>query len=186
VAGAKAVPERERLCRNSGKAQALRDECWRLLLRRVDPSEGLALGRGFCAKPALLPCDRKCQTPPTPQPKLQMAYHALLQMFALLLVAHAVADYPLQGEFLSRAKNRQVPMPGVPWYQALAAHGAIHGGAVGWITGSIALGLLETLSHMVIDDLKCAHRISYNLDQALHVACKVLWLLLLQLFGPLP
>jgi len=115
-----------------------------------------------------------------------MAHYALLQMFALLLVAHTLADYPLQGEFLSRAKNRQAPVPGVPWYQALAAHGVIHGGAVGWITGSVTLGVLEILVHMLIDDFKCANRISYDLDQALHVGCKVLWLVLLQVFGPLP
>jgi len=115
-----------------------------------------------------------------------MGYYALLQMFALLIVAHMVADYPLQGEFLSRAKNRHAPVPGVPWYQALAAHGVIHGGAVGCITGSITLGVLETLSHMLIDDFKCANRISYDLDQALHVGCKVVWLALLLAFGPLP
>ena len=106
--------------------------------------------------------------------------------FVLLIVGHALADYPLQGEFLSKAKNRFAPLAGVPWYQALAAHGVIHGGAVGWITGSIVLGVLETLSHMLIDDLKCGHRISYNLDQALHVACKVLWLALLLLMPDLP
>lgn len=115
-----------------------------------------------------------------------MTYYTLLQMFGLLVFAHVVADYPLQGEFLSRAKNRHAPVPDVPWYQALAAHGVIHGGAVGWITGSIVLAVLETLSHMLIDDLKCGHRISYNLDQALHVACKVLWLALLLLMPGLP
>ena len=47
------------------------------------------------------------------------------------------------------------------------------------VTGSITLGVLETLSHMLIDDFKCANRISYDLDQALHVGCKVVWLALL-------
>ncbi|MEN5207382.1 DUF3307 domain-containing protein [Stenotrophomonas terrae] len=109
-----------------------------------------------------------------------------LTTFVLLIVGHALADYPLQGEFLSRAKNRFTPMPGVPWYQALGAHAVIHGGVVGWVTGSMLLGLLEALSHALIDDLKCGHRISYNVDQLLHVLCKLLWVALLLVFGPLP
>ena len=104
-----------------------------------------------------------------------MTSYELFQMFVLLLVAHALADYPLQGEFLAKAKNRFAPVPGVPWYQALAAHAVIHGGAVGWSTGSITLGAFEVICHMLIDDLKCGHRISYNVDQFLHVACKVVW-----------
>ena len=93
-------------------------------------------------------------------------------MFATMLGAHAVADYPLQGDFLARAKNRQTPIPGVPWYQALGAHAAIHGLAVGLITRSVRLGLAETIVHAAIDDAKCAGRISYNQDQMLHVFCK--------------
>jgi hypothetical protein len=52
-----------------------------------------------------------------------------------LLTAHALADYPLQGDFLSKAKNRMAPIPGVPWRQALGAHAFIHAGAVALITG---------------------------------------------------
>lgn len=115
-----------------------------------------------------------------------MTSYELLQMFVLLLVAHALADYPLQGEFLAKAKSRFVPVPGVPWYQALGAHAVIHGGAVAWITGSLVLGALEVVCHMLIDDLKCGHRISYNVDQLLHVACKVLWIALIVLFPTLP
>ena len=32
-----------------------------------------------------------------------------------LMVGHALADYPLQGDFLAKAKNRTAPIPGVPW-----------------------------------------------------------------------
>lgn len=98
-----------------------------------------------------------------------------LHVFLLLVVGHAVADYPLQGDFLSRAKNRFAPVAGAPWYQAMGAHAAIHGGAVGIITGNVALGLCEFLLHWRIDDAKCKGAISYNQDQALHVACKVIW-----------
>lgn len=98
-----------------------------------------------------------------------------IQMLGALIVGHALADYPLQGDFLSRAKNRTAPIPGVPWYHALGAHVAIHGGAVALITGIWWLGLAEALVHAVTDDAKCRGRISFNTDQAIHVACKVAW-----------
>ena len=96
-------------------------------------------------------------------------------LFFLMLFAHALADYPLQGDFLSRAKNRASALPGVPWYQAMGAHTLIHGGFVYLITGSITLGILEVASHFIIDDLKCTGEIDFNLDQALHVLCKMIW-----------
>lgn len=98
-----------------------------------------------------------------------------LEMFAALCVAHAVCDYPLQGDFLARAKNRAVPIPGVPWYQALGAHALMHGGAVWLITGSLWLGLAEMVAHAVIDDQKCAGRLTFNQDQALHIVLKAVW-----------
>lgn len=97
----------------------------------------------------------------------------------LLLFAHALADYPLQGDFLAKAKNRANPIPGVPWFHGLIPHAAIHGGFVGVITGSVWLGIAEFVAHCIIDDTKCMGRISYNTDQALHVACKVLWVALI-------
>lgn len=111
---------------------------------------------------------------------------ALLSTFALLVAAHAVADYPLQGEFLARAKNRLAPVAGVPFYQALGAHAAIHGGMVGIITGSLTLGLAEAVIHAFIDDAKCAKRLTYNQDQACHIACKGLWCALIATFGAIP
>lgn len=99
-----------------------------------------------------------------------------VEMFGALMVAHALADYPLQGDFLARAKNRTAPIPGVPWWQALGAHALIHGGAVGLITGVWWLGLAEALSHAAIDDMKCRGRIDFNSDQLAHAACKGIWL----------
>lgn len=101
------------------------------------------------------------------------------EILALLIVGHALADYPLQGEFLSRAKNHHKPIPGVPWWQALLAHSTIHAGFVGVITGSFWLGLAELVIHAATDHAKCAGRISFGTDQAIHVACKVLWVVIL-------
>lgn len=100
------------------------------------------------------------------------------ELFAALIIGHAIADYPLQGDFLAKAKNRTAPLPGVPWQQALAAHASIHAGAVWLITGSIWLGLAELMAHAIIDDAKCRGRLSFDTDQALHIACKVLWVVI--------
>lgn len=98
-----------------------------------------------------------------------------MMLLIALLVAHALADYPLQGDFLSKAKNRLAPIPGVPWYQALGAHAVIQGGLVALLTGMPLLGLAEALIHAATDDAKCAGRISFNTDQAIHIGCKLAW-----------
>lgn len=99
----------------------------------------------------------------------------LVATFAALVAAHALCDYPLQGDFLAKAKNRSEPIPGAPWWQALGAHAAIHGGAVGLVTGTWWLGVLEAASHFIIDDLKCRGKLSFNQDQAAHIAFKLAW-----------
>lgn len=98
-----------------------------------------------------------------------------MTMLFWLIVGHALADYPLQGDFLAKAKNRFAPIPGFPWWQALGAHAVIHGGAVAFITGNVWLGLAEIAAHFITDDLKCRGKIGLNADQAIHIGCKVLW-----------
>jgi hypothetical protein len=51
-----------------------------------------------------------------------------------LLVLHALADYPLQGDYLSRAKRRNSGFD-LPWWMALLWHAFIHAGAVALVTG---------------------------------------------------
>lgn len=96
-------------------------------------------------------------------------------IFALLVIAHALADYPLQGDFLSKAKNRTAPIPGVPWWQAMAAHCVIQAGAVWIVTGLWWCAALELAIHFLTDDAKCRGRISFNQDQAIHIGCKLVW-----------
>jgi hypothetical protein len=98
-----------------------------------------------------------------------------IEILALMIGAHFLADYPLQGDFLARGKNRNTPFPGVHFLHPLIAHSSIHGTLVGIITGSLWLGLIETAIHAVTDDAKCRGRISYETDQAIHIACKVAW-----------
>jgi hypothetical protein len=99
----------------------------------------------------------------------------MIEIFALLVVGHFLADYPLQGEFLATGKNRTKPIPGIPFWHPMTAHSVIHGGFVGVITGSLWLGLSETVIHWITDDAKCRGKIGYNTDQAIHIGCKVLW-----------
>lgn len=89
----------------------------------------------------------------------------------MLLAAHWVADYPLQGQFLSDAK---VKGPMRPYH--LVAHAGIHGGAVALVTGSVWIGLAEWLAHTIIDELKVRGWTSFALDQTLHIGCKIAWL----------
>lgn len=98
-----------------------------------------------------------------------------LQALFWMLVGHALADYPLQGDFLAQAKNRHTPLGAQFWPWALGAHALIHGGAVALATGSIVLGLCEACLHAWIDFVKCEGTISLTDDQLAHVACKVCW-----------
>ena len=99
-------------------------------------------------------------------------------MLIALIAAHALADYPLQGDFLSKAKNRTAPIPGVPWQQALGAHVVIHGAFVAFITGIWWLFFAEALIHWLTDDAKCRGGLTFNEDQAVHLGCKVAWWLI--------
>lgn len=108
---------------------------------------------------------------------------SMIDIFLLLIVGHTLADYPLQGDFLAKAKNHKHPINGVPWYQALVSHSAIHAGFVGVITGSVLLGLAEFVAHIVIDYAKCDERISYNIDQFLHIVFKFIWVMCLVTWG---
>ncbi|MBY0298993.1 MAG: DUF3307 domain-containing protein [Methylobacterium sp.] len=106
-----------------------------------------------------------------------MAIDPLLWM----LIGHALADYPLQGDWLSKAKNPALGLiPGEAiWPGALACHAAIHAGAVRLATGSWILAGCEFVAHGLIDYAKCTGRLSYNQDQLLHVACKLIWFFML-------
>lgn len=99
----------------------------------------------------------------------------MIELFALLLFAHLLFDYPLQGDWLARAKNRHDPIPHVPWYQAMFAHTAMHGMAVWIITGIPLLGLAEMAIHWITDDLKLQGELTFNQDQAIHIVCKAVW-----------
>ncbi len=96
-----------------------------------------------------------------------------------LLAAHFINDYPLQGDTVALQKNRHVKNPlseAVPWPYWMTAHALQHGAAVLLILGRLDLAITETVSHWVIDYMKCEKYISIHMDQGLHILCKVVWL----------
>ncbi|WLS01729.1 DUF3307 domain-containing protein [Shinella oryzae] len=98
---------------------------------------------------------------------------SILMLAVLLLGAHWVCDYPLQGDFLATAKQN-----GPLRFYHLCAHAGIHGTAVALVTGNVWLGLAEWLAHTIIDELKVRGRSTFALDQTLHIVCKAVWLLI--------
>lgn len=97
----------------------------------------------------------------------------MLTLLILLLFGHALADYPLQGDFLAKAKTGAIPF--IPGWYALATHSLIHAGFVLWLTDSLILCGIEFVAHYVIDLFKIQNWITFRTDQALHIACKVVY-----------
>ena len=95
-----------------------------------------------------------------------------------IILAHYIADYPLQGDFLAQTKGKY-------WY-SLLAHSVIYG-----LTIALALKLLDLfaiwkaitliISHMVIDYKKATAKNKEKalttylyIDQALHIAINII------------
>ena len=101
-----------------------------------------------------------------------------LNLLFALLIGHAFADFPLQGEFLAVHKDRHyrdAKMPPGIWVHCLLAHCLVHAGFVWAITGRSTLALAEFLIHAVLDFVKCENLTGFHTDQFLHVATKVLF-----------
>ncbi|MFA1625228.1 DUF3307 domain-containing protein [Rhizobium mongolense] len=93
-------------------------------------------------------------------------------MLALMLIgAHWLCDYPLQGQFLFDAKQS-----GRLRVYHLIAHSGIQGAGVAVVTGNVLLELTEWLAHTIIDEAKVRGRTTFAQDQALHIVCRALWL----------
>ncbi len=117
-----------------------------------------------------------------------------LQGLALLfafLIGHALADFPLQGDFLAIGKERHGNLekltgttwpPGM-WLYCLTMHSLIHAGAVWFISGSVILGAIEFALHWLIDLAKSSRLTNFYADQLLHLLCKVGYVVAITAYG---
>jgi hypothetical protein len=110
-----------------------------------------------------------------------MAAELFLHSLWVLLIMHALCDYPLQGDFLARFKAPSGGQIGgeTVWPIVLTSHALIHAGGVLVVTGSVALSVAEFVAHWLIDFGKGRGWFGFRTDQALHVACKIAWAALL-------
>ena len=69
--------------------------------------------------------------------------HDFLTVLVLLCFGHSLADYPLQGQFLSDGKNRHTAIGKLFWPYYLSSHATIHAGFVLIITVLLPMGLLS-------------------------------------------
>ncbi len=99
-----------------------------------------------------------------------------------LIVGHFIADFVLQTETIALNKrrvagphDRSKVVAAVPWYFWMTAHAMTHGLAVFFVTYSSILAVVETVLHFFIDWGKCAGYYGLKVDQALHIACKIIW-----------
>jgi len=106
------------------------------------------------------------------------------QLLLALLIGHALCDFPLQGEFLAKGKNRRflekLKDPSRPpqiWVVCMASHCLIHAGSVWIMTSSVFLAITELVLHWCIDVVKCRGMTTLNQDQFLHALCKVAYVL---------
>lgn len=115
-----------------------------------------------------------------------------LTILMLLVFGHLLADYPMQGTFLAHGKNRwpdetgKAGVPGYPSWYLLFVHSGLHAGMVLLFTGSPVLALAELVCHFIIDDRKCARKLTFLQDQALHYICKIVWWLIWLMLGTEP
>jgi Protein of unknown function (DUF3307) len=107
-----------------------------------------------------------------------------LQVLFALAIGHALADFPLQGDFLAMCKNRRYLIrlkdpnrPPSMWITCMAAHCLIHAGMVWAITGSAVLGAVEFVIHWALDTAKCEGRTDFSFDQVLHLSCKIVYVI---------
>ena len=112
-------------------------------------------------------------------------------VFFALAIGHAIADFPLQTEFLAINKNRHLVAkdtddgkPSRMWIHCLTAHSLTHAGMVLFILGPFVKGaaliaLAEFVLHWLLDYVKCEGMTGFNADQAAHYFCKVAYAVLL-------
>ena len=118
-------------------------------------------------------------------------------LLTMLVVGHFFADFALQTEYMALGKNKWTSLPNTPWYWPMIAHCSIHLFFV-FLAVSIFLltlsfpvtlcccvgllfGLTEFVFHFIIDSIKCKKMINYDMDQLLHISCKLFYIIIVLL-----
>lgn len=102
--------------------------------------------------------------------------HMMFELFYWLVVVHAVTDLGLQSEWCGSHKAMRVNNVYNPsWVGVLAGHSILQGGGVAFVTGSIPLGLAETVVHFCTDFLSSNKYIRFRTDQIIHITSRVVW-----------
>jgi hypothetical protein len=105
--------------------------------------------------------------------------HGPLALFFAFAISHALADFPLQGDYLARTKQRKQAGTLPEWLISLTAHSLIHAGGVWIVSGSVIIAVIEFVLHWLIDLGKGEGWYGYVTDQALHLGCKVVYVIVL-------
>jgi len=106
---------------------------------------------------------------------------SLLPLLFQMIIGHAVADFVLQPDAMGFGKNRNNNAQKTKgalfphWYYWMTSHALVHAGAVYLLTANAAIGLIEFILHWIIDFCKCEGWFNVHIDQALHIACKLLY-----------
>ncbi len=108
-----------------------------------------------------------------------LAQNGPLALFFAFAIAHVLADFPLQGDYLAREKQRSKASGTWEWLIALTSHSLIHAGGVWLVSGSVILGAAELVLHWLIDFGKGEGRYGFATDQGLHLWCKLIYVVLL-------
>ncbi len=102
-----------------------------------------------------------------------------LPLFFAFAIAHALGDFPLQGDYIAREKCRRTAANRQSWFIALTAHSLIHSGLVWIISGSVMIAVAELCLHWLIDFGKGEGGYDDATDQLLHLLCKVVYVIVL-------
>ena len=108
-----------------------------------------------------------------------LVQHGPLALFAAFLVMHALADFPLQGDYLARHKSRRFADSRSDWIISLSAHCVIQAGGVWLVSGSLTIAACELVLHGLIDLGKGEQKFGIATDQLLHLSCKLAYVVVL-------
>jgi hypothetical protein len=113
-------------------------------------------------------------------------FHPNFFMLLMWLVfGHYLADFPLQGYFLEKAKNPSTVEGKDIWPHALFAHCMIHAGFVLLFTGSIIAMVVQILTHGITDYWKIKNKLSFGFDQYVHLLVMIGTALIVSVFSAL-